>query len=332
MSRSPRNRRDGSGASSSRGEGRGSAGDGRGRGGSGGSSRGRSGSDGRPGRSGSGRPERRGGKGGPARTDRSRGRKDDDEQRRPRRRTVPSGGRIPPPPVIRDEVTIERVHDGGEDAPKPRKKRSRRSVDVSDVEMGGVAPATAAKAHRRLSEAAQAFEAERFRDAERLLTSLTTLTPGVPEVHELLGLTHYRQGKWTAALRELERFREATGSVEQNPVMADCNRALSRWDAAEQLWFELGDASPTPELVEEGRIVQAGILADRGKLADAIRFLEKAPKPRGKPAIYHLRRWYVIADLYERAGDNSRARRLFADITHVEPAFGDAAERAANLA
>lgn len=197
--------------------------------------------------------------------------------------------------------------------------------------MGDVAPATAVKLQGRLAEAARAFEAERFTEAERLLTSIRRLSPDVPEVHELLGLTFYRLGRWQRAIRELERFHALTQSVEQHPVLADCFRALRRWDEVERLWQELGQASPSPELIEEGRIVAAGAMADRGRLADAIRFLERAPKVKGKPKVHHLRRWYATADLYERAGETARARRLFSQIADTDPQFGDASERASDL-
>ncbi len=202
---------------------------------------------------------------------------------------------------------------------------------MTDVAFGSAAPATVTKLRRRLAEAAVAFEAERFNDAERLLASIDRITPGVAEVHELRGLVHYRLGRWAKALTELERFAAITGSVEQHPVRADCCRALGRWAEAEELWQELGDTSPSPELVEEGRIVQAGGLADRGRLTDAIRLLERAPKPSRQPGLHHLRRWYVLADLYERTGDVARARRLFSDLFALEPQFADVAERLAGL-
>jgi tetratricopeptide (TPR) repeat protein len=270
--------------------------------------------------------------------------------RKPKPKSRGGGKRIPPPPDNRrrgpqfdndgsrpaygedgdrSEV-VERVDSAGTSKRKKKTKAKNRAVDVSHVEMRGVPAATAAKLQGRLAQAAVAFENERFTEAEQALKSIHKLAPGVPEVHELLGLTHYRMGRWVKALAELEQFNELTSSVEQHPVMADCSRALKRWARAEELWHELGEASPGPELVEEGRIVQAGVLADRGKLDDAIRFLERAPKVKGKPALHHLRRWYVLGDLYERAGDNSRARRIFADIARAEPDFGDAAERAAS--
>jgi tetratricopeptide (TPR) repeat protein len=284
------------------------------------------------------RPSRPGG-GGPRRPSQGRGASDRQRSGRPGKKKIP-----PPPDRDRSrgldrradyeaeefEERIERVDD---DRPARKsgsgKRRKRKaSVDVSDVSMPGVAPDTAAKLQRRLGEAAQSFAAERFTEAEKALHSINRLAPGVPEVHELLGLTYYRLGRWVKALAELERFNELTGSVEQHPVMADCCRALKRWSQAEELWHELGEASPGPELVEEGRIVQAGMLADRGRVDDAIRFMERAPEPKGKPGVHHLRRWYMLADLYERAGDRPRARRLFGDIATADAGFGDAAERA----
>lgn len=241
--------------------------------------------------------------------------------------------RIPPPPVIREKPVVERIKDDPDGRPEdwqPQKRKRNRggsTVDVSDVSFTGVAKETETKVRRRLMEAANAFERDRFGDAQRMLLSIEKLAPGAPEVAELLGLSYYRQGKWREAIRELERFEELTGSVEQYPVLADCYRAKREWSRVDELWNELGAASPSPELVEEGRIVAAGSLADQGKLKDAIRLLEKAPKAPRKPKIHHLRRWYALADLYERAGDIKRAKRLFTDIEAFERGFGDVAQR-----
>ena len=248
--------------------------------------------------------------------------------------------RIPPPPVIRDEVRIERIDDrstpvrGSSTRPPKRATRSKRdrpTIDVADVDFGDVPAATATKLGQRLVQAAAAFEAERFTQAERLLDSIDRLAPGVPELYELRALTHYRLGRWMKAIADLQRFYDLTGSVEQHPVWADCCRALRRWSRAEELWRELGDASPSAELVEEGRIVQAGGLADRGRLDEAIQLLERAPKPGRRPGIHHLRRWYALGDLYERTGDLAHSRRVFGDVLTVEPDFGDVAERVASL-
>lgn len=218
---------------------------------------------------------------------------------------------------------------------KPAKKRRDRSapVDAELVErelQSALGPAKGARAAGRVVDAARAFADGRLDDARRVLAPIAKDAPGAPAVRELLGLTLYQQGRWRPAAKELEAFRELTRSVDQNPVLADCYRALGRHQDAEALWEELGEASPDPALVAEGRIVAAGSLADRGRIDDAIRLLESAP--RGKKAReHHLRTAYALADLRERAGDVSRAREMFAWIVGVDPSFADADDRLANL-
>ena len=155
--------------------------------------------------------------------------------------------------------------------------------------------------------------------------------PQAASVRELLGLTYYRLGKWKDAARELEAFHDITGSTEQNPVLADAYRGLKKHTRVEELWDELREASPSADLVTEGRIVMAGSLADRKQLAPAIALLEKSHRSVKAVQIHHLRQAYALADLYERAGDVARARELFRWVVEREPDFADAAERASSL-
>jgi hypothetical protein len=185
-----------------------------------------------------------------------------------------------------------------------------------------------ARSEARLADAARAFQRERFGDAARILKKLSIDAPGVASVHELYGLTLYRQGKWRSAAKELEAFRLLGGSVEQHPVLADCYRALRRWAEVDRLWDELKAASPSAELVVEGRIVAAGARADRGDVAGGIALLEQGWKLPKRPREHHLRRAYALADLYERGGEVARARELFQWIARSEPDFADARRRA----
>lgn len=196
--------------------------------------------------------------------------------------------------------------------------------------VSALGPTRGARATDRVVDAARAFAREQLDDARRVLAPVASDAPGAATVRELLGLTLYQLGRWRPAAKELEAFRELTLSVDQNPVLADCYRALGLHAEAETLWDELREASPSAELVTEGRIVAAGSLADRGRLADAIRLLESAP--RGKKARpHHLRNAYALADLQERAGDVSRSRQLFAWIVGVDVEFADATARLSNL-
>ncbi len=181
---------------------------------------------------------------------------------------------------------------------------------------------------QRLAEASRAFERDRFTEARGLLRPLAQRAPGSAPVRELYGLTLYRLGQWAAATRELEAFAELTGSAEQHPVLADCARALKRWDRVEELWRELKSASPSAALVAEGRIVMAGALADQGRLSDAIALLEPAVARQPKKLReHHLRLLYALADLRERAGEVPAARSLFRRIRDVAPDFADVSDR-----
>ena len=183
----------------------------------------------------------------------------------------------------------------------------------------------------RLRDAAKAFERERYQEARKLLVPLADRMPDNPAVRELLGLTHYRTGRWKQAIAELEAFRALTGSTEQHPVLADCHRALRRWGEVEALWDELREVSPSAALVTEGRIVVAGSLADRDRLGDAIALLEKGFRFPRQPQTHHLRRAYALADLHERAGDLPHARSLFERVANVAPDFGDVEDRVRSL-
>jgi tetratricopeptide (TPR) repeat protein len=99
----------------------------------------------------------------------------------------------------------------------------------------------------------------------------------------------------------------------------------------DELWSELKAASPAPEVMAEGRVVVAGSLADRGEMTEAISLLVKASRRPPKVRVHHLRQWYALADLYDRAGNPIEARRWFREVARVDPTFVDVAERLAAL-
>ena len=84
-----------------------------------------------------------------------------------------------------------------------------------------------------MREAGEAFRRERFDEARRILRPLAGQAPRAAPVRELYGLSLYRLGRWAQAARELEAYRSLTGSSEQNPVLADCYRALGRYAEVE---------------------------------------------------------------------------------------------------
>ena len=182
-----------------------------------------------------------------------------------------------------------------------------------------------------LKTASTAYARERYGEVITVLRPVLPDLPEAPALRELLGLALYRESRWVEAVKELERFAEMTGSVEQHPVLADCHRALHHYSRVEELWEELAEASPSADLVAECRIVRAGALADQGRLRDAIEVLARTVKPLKRPSEHHLRTWYVLADLYERSGEMPHARELFGRIVTSDPSFADASERVSSL-
>ena len=81
----------------------------------------------------------------------------------------------------------------------------------------------------------------------------------------------------------------------------------------------------------EGRLVVAGMLADRGELKEAIALLGPGGKSLRRPDTCHLRQWYALGDLYERAGDLPRARELFERVATFSPELFDIQDRLASL-
>jgi tetratricopeptide (TPR) repeat protein len=210
-------------------------------------------------------------------------------------------------------------------------RRRRRSTEAAD-ELARIAGRDARSAQDQLARAAEAFAAGRERDAARLLRPLRDAYPDAAAVRELLGLVQYRLGNYPAATKELLAFTDLTGSVEQHPVLMDCWRAQRRYDRVEALWEDLAHSSPSGALVTEGRIVLAGARADSGDLQDAIATLARRADDVKRVQPHHLRLWYALADLYERAGELPVARDLFLRVRRQDASFADVAERLAALA
>jgi tetratricopeptide (TPR) repeat protein len=216
---------------------------------------------------------------------------------------------------------------GREGTPSPGGFRKKLPKPVVEELSQAAGTDRGAKLANRIADATYAYEKERYLEARRTLRALAEEVPTSATVRELYGLVLYRTGQWAAAAKQLQTFRELSGSYDQHPVLADCYRALQRFDDADEVWNELREASPGGDLVAEGRIVAAGCKADRGDLAGAIAMLEKAAKKVAQPQERHLRQWYALADLYERAGDVPHARDLFNRVASIDPDAFDVRSR-----
>ena len=185
----------------------------------------------------------------------------------------------------------------------------------------------------RAESAYGAYERGRFQDALRAIKPVADEAPSVAAVRELAGLAAYRCGRWRSAAGHLEAFGRLSDSAEHLPVLMDCQRALHKPKKVAALWAELRQSSPDPDVLAEGRIVAAASLADAGDLNGAIAMLSTAgaSKALRNPSERHVRQWYLLADLYERAGDVPKAREYFERVFRSDPEAYDVAERLRGL-
>ena len=220
----------------------------------------------------------------------------------------------------------------------PDEPRQRRTGDPARLEPAWAEEVeresdarTSARYMERLTSASEALERERYGDALRMVQPVLKNLPNVGGGHEVAGIALYRLGQWRKAAAELEQARRLHPMPEQLPVLADCYRALRKFSVVEEIWLEIRQSSPAPAIMAEGRIVAAGALADQGKFADAIQLLLRVADAPKRLRDYHLKQWYVLADLYDRSGDIVRARNFFKRVAAADPRYADVTDRLNHL-
>ena len=215
---------------------------------------------------------------------------------------------------------------GGEPAPR-RGGTPELDPEVAAQLTDALGAQRGARLSERLAAASEALDRERFDEAKRIASSIAKEAPLVAAAHEVAGLANYRLGRFKQAAAALATANDLHENPETLPVLADCYRALERWQSVERVWLQIRESSPAHHILAEGRIVAAGALADRGDLAGAIALMEPATKPTKKVREHHLRQWYVLADFYDRIGDPLAARRWFGTIVEHEPDYVDVQTR-----
>ena len=179
----------------------------------------------------------------------------------------------------------------------------------------------------RLGQAQEALDRDRLDEARRIATSSCGSSPTSPRSTRC-------SGWWPTARSveaggdELETAQALHPNVELLPVLADVYRAQRRWADVERVWSEVREMSPAQEVLAEARIVAAGAQADRGDLAGALR--DDGPRRAQEPKRvrdHHLRQWYVLGDLHDRAGNPLEATRWFELVAGHDPEFVDVVDR-----
>lgn len=184
-----------------------------------------------------------------------------------------------------------------------------------------------------LSLGSAALEDERPDAALPYLEWAKGQAPSVAAVREALGVARYLAEDFAGAAKELQAYRRISGNVDQNHVLADCQRALGRDLSGLPELIGAMEGTAPGDRVTEGIIVWASALADRGELAAGRALVERRAQELTGAELeeHHLRLWYVCGDLAERAGDRDEAHAWFGRITEASTGFFDADERLAAL-
>ncbi|MDQ4058048.1 MAG: tetratricopeptide repeat protein [Actinomycetota bacterium] len=237
-------------------------------------------------------------------------------------------------------MTSQHGSSGRDRAPRARGRRSsnhgtkRQVVHLPDDVVGELkATARPGKGDilvQVFAEAVTAFGEENMAEAIRLGDQAKHIALRSGSVREMLGLSYYRNGQFKEAARELSAFRRLAGSTEQNPVLADCYRAMQKPERAIELCDELDDSVPDA-IRYEGAIVAAGALADMERVDEAIARIETLDLEPASAADHHLRAWYVLGDLLERRGRFTQSLSYFEAVAAADAESTDAPERARRL-
>ncbi len=232
---------------------------------------------------------------------------------------------------VRREATSAARRAAGEAPSATRRAPKPLDPEVAAELNEALGPQRGARLTERLAQASEALDRERYQEARRIASAIAKEAPGVAAAHELVGLANYRLGLYKQAVAALEAAQDLHPNPALLPVIADCQRAQGRWAAVDRVWTEIKAASPSHDVMAEGRMVAAGALADQDDLRGALALMEPATKRPKAVRDFHLRQWYVLGDLYDRMGDPISARRWFSTVAEFDDEFADVRDRLRSL-
>lgn len=150
---------------------------------------------------------------------------------------------------------------------------------------------------------------------------------------EALAEAAYAAGEWSTALNEFRSLRRMTGDQMWLPMMADCERALSRPQAALRLVKEGATLKLSPKDRIELRLVEAGARSDLGQQSEALRLLRHTLSTLPARAVgARVRIGYALADQLLATDEQDQALEMFSQVASWDTDHAtDAAERVEQL-
>lgn len=137
------------------------------------------------------------------------------------------------------------------------------------------------------------------------------LASRLPVVREICAEVAYLAEDFDTALTEYRAIHRMSGSSEYLPVIADCERATGRHQAALRTIREAQRTRLSQAQRTELTLVEAGIRADLGQLPEALRLLKEAIQSREGGRAGQARYRYAYANLLLEAGQDAGAREWF---------------------
>ena len=158
------------------------------------------------------------------------------------------------------------------------------------------------------------------------------LASRVPAVREAAGFAAYGVGKYAEALAEFRAARRMTGGVHLWPVMADCERGMSRPERALAMAGEPEVQKLDKAGQVEMRIVAAGARRDMGQADAAVVTLQSSELASSSVQPWSARLRYAYADVLLEVGRADEAREWFAKALEADQSgTTDASDRLAEL-
>lgn len=171
-----------------------------------------------------------------------------------------------------------------------------------------------------LGAASEALADGKYQSAVKHGRRAKALAPNDATVRETIGIAAYRLGDWSGALTELRAYRRMAGETTHLPIEMDIHRAMGRDRDVENTWAELQKRGGHGLVMNEGVVVYASYLIDKGRAEEAWKIANPG-RTTAEPNEAHLRRYFVAARAAAALGDRTTAKRLSDAIVLADPGF-----------